>query len=868
MASKIGTVVIEGIFDSTKILSGMAKTKAATSGLQGNMLKFSSSLQRVSGNITKVGAGLSKMSLPLIGLAALSIKAATDFESSLTKISALTSASADDVAALRDRVLDLSGETGRAPVELSEALFTIISAGQSAEEAMTTLTFASKASANGLGETNVVASALTGVMASYADQNLSAARATDILSAIVKEGNLNAAELAPTLGKITGLASIMGISFEEVGASIATFTRLGVKSADAVTGLKGLMSSILKPTKEAEDALLQVGLSFADLRKKVEQEGLAATMIELMAAFEGNESELSKVIPQVEALTSVLGTAGVQGESYAEVLESIKNNSQGLTEDAFGQTQQTAAFKFSQAMANLKTAGIELGVQFLPIIKTITEKLSEWLRKFSGLDSGTKKMIAGIIGVVAVAGPLISVIGGIAGAVAKLTALVAANPLGLMIATAILIGAVVGTATQVIVNMFDKTIDKQQILTGIIESATKAVQSETNQLIALTNTLKNSNATEELRIQAKEKLISLIPGLNAGHFIENKLTADGAALVQQHANAILARAKMRAIEARLQEIASRELELENTTIKDQISLWETVAFGASAYAIQMNDTANETSKLTQESELLAGELLDLQNEYGLTESATDSYALSTDDLGTQFDVTTAQFTPFVAKVDETGAAIKSADDKTQDWATSLSNVAKFLDQVHGSMEKVRLAGSDLIESQTNQTLELKNTNQAWADYQEGLTTTAAKQDEDTKAMKSAMLGLAATTISGLSQIFGKSKALAIADVALNTAKGISAAIAAGAGVPFPGNLAAIATGVGAVLSGIGQAKTILSAGSLAEGGIVSSPFLSIVGDAGLNNPEVVSPLSDLKRMIEPAGGKIKDHGDHGRNSER
>lgn len=53
------------------------------------------------------------------------------------------------------------------------------------------------------------------------------------------------------------------------------------------------------------------------------------------------------------------------------------------------------------------------------------------------------------------------------------------------------------------------------------------------------------------------------------------------------------------------------------------------------------------------------------------------------------------------------------------------------------------------------------------------------------------------------------KAFALAQIAKDTAVGIAGAIKAGAGIPFPGNLAAIATGVAAVLSGIAQAAAVL-----------------------------------------------------------
>jgi hypothetical protein len=66
------------------------------------------------------------------------------------------------------------------------------------------------------------------------------------------------------------------------------------------------------------------------------------------------------------------------------------------------------------------------------------------------------------------------------------------------------------------------------------------------------------------------------------------------------------------------------------------------------------------------------------------------------------------------------------------------------------------------------------------------------------------------------------KAFAIAQIAIDTARGISAAVAAGAGLPFPANIPAIISGVAAVLSGIAAAKKALGEG----GGGVDSANIS------------------------------------------
>jgi len=53
------------------------------------------------------------------------------------------------------------------------------------------------------------------------------------------------------------------------------------------------------------------------------------------------------------------------------------------------------------------------------------------------------------------------------------------------------------------------------------------------------------------------------------------------------------------------------------------------------------------------------------------------------------------------------------------------------------------------------------------------------------------------------------KAFAVAQIAADTARGIGAAIAAGAPIPFPGNLGAIASGIAAVIAGSVQAAQVL-----------------------------------------------------------
>ena len=388
---------------------------------QRSLRKFGSQAKRIGSNIT------SSVTLPFAAAGAAGVKMATDLESSFSKIENLVGITGKALDDFKASVKGVSAQTGKSQQELSEALFTVSSAGLRGAEATEVLERSAKASAIGLGDTQQIAQALTGVMQAYSSSGMTAAQATDTLTAIVREGNLEAEALAPTLGRVVGIASQLGVSFEEVGANIATFTRLGVPAEEAVVGLRGIMASFLKPTADAKNALATLGMTAEDLRNQVSEEGLQATLANLMTAFEGNDEALTSVFGNVRALSAVLGTAGAQGETYAAVLDNI-SNSTGIVDEGFENVSQTSGFKFQQTLNSLRNAGIELGAALLPMVTKIAEFITKAINSFRDLSTETKTTILTLTAIVAASGPIMSGIGFIATAIGALL-----SPVGLII---------------------------------------------------------------------------------------------------------------------------------------------------------------------------------------------------------------------------------------------------------------------------------------------------------------------------------------------------------------------------------------------------------------------------------------------------
>ena len=376
-------------------------TKQFRSGLD----NASRALNRASGQFRKIGSTMTKnFTVPLAIMGAASVKTFVAFDKSMTKIQTLVGVSKDKVDEMKDSVLKLSTETGRGPEELAEGLFVITSAGLRGAEAMEVLEMAAKGSAVGMGDTNEIARALTGVIASYGSENISAAQAMDVFTATIREGNLDATALAPVLGRITGIASQMGISFADVGANIAAYTRLGVSAEEATTGLRGVLNGILKPSDKAADAFANLADQGFDIKKKIKDQGLARTLVELIDAFDGNVEAVAELFPNVRGLANILGVAGEQGEDYIDIADNIMD-SNGLLDEAFEGTTGTLGHQLNVLKASLATVGVEIGSILAPAIEKITGIILILVEKFKALTDEQKKQIVKWAAIIAAIGP-------------------------------------------------------------------------------------------------------------------------------------------------------------------------------------------------------------------------------------------------------------------------------------------------------------------------------------------------------------------------------------------------------------------------------------------------------------------------------
>ena len=621
MAAPVGSLFAQLGIDTVKFFRGLSGAEARVKKFEQTLLARSRNLKKFGKRLSGIGDSLTrKLSLPLAIAGLASGKMASDFDASMTKIETLVGIAGDKVDDMKKDVLALAGATGRAPQELAEALFTVTSAGLRGARAMNTLKLAAKAAASGLGDTKDIARAVTGILQSYGEETLDAARATDILTAIVREGNLEASDLAPVLGRVTGIAAELGISFEEVGASIATFTRLGVDSAEAVVGLRGIMNSLIKPTEGGNKALASIGLTFKELRKQVKEKGLAKTLLGLIKSFKGNTEGLAQLIPNVRALSTVLGTAGAQGEAYTQILDNI-SNSQGILNQAFKTTSEESAFKFEQVLAKLKVAAIKVGNVILPFFTDLAQSVGEVIDKFINLDKSTQKAIAVVAGMAIVIGPVISAVGSLTtsfGSLLKFLPLLV-SPIGLILAGVVALGVGILAVTQHI----NRIKSAQDVLNDTMEEAQKAVAGEFAEIQKLLSIAKSEILSREKRQAAIDELQEKYPDYLANLTLESINSAEAAKSIDELKESILKISQVRAIEAKIQEIQANKIEALVTSGESELTMWDKLVVGIITYSGHVGKVigANESLRRSQIRLKESGEAYDSQIEKLLSKLA-------------------------------------------------------------------------------------------------------------------------------------------------------------------------------------------------------------------------------------------------------
>lgn len=313
--------------------------------------------------------------------AADSYKFEKQFQQSMKEVATLSSGIKGSLADWMNQVSEL---TTRIPIganEAAKALYQIVSAGHDGADGMRILEESAKAAVGGVTDTATAADAITTVLNAYKQGASEAGKVSDYLFTTVKLGKTDFTQLGQSVAQVAPIAASYGVEMDQVLAAVASLTKQGTPTAQAMTQIR---AAIIGTSKVLGDGAYE-GRTFQDALNKVAD----------MAG--GSESKLRELMPEIEGVNGLLGLTGRNAKTAAQDLESI-GNSTGAASDAYKEMLSSAENQIKIFSNNITNALRPLGSAILKQISEIAQSFNEAFE--SGKVEESVKMLGETITVV------------------------------------------------------------------------------------------------------------------------------------------------------------------------------------------------------------------------------------------------------------------------------------------------------------------------------------------------------------------------------------------------------------------------------------------------------------------------------------
>lgn len=363
-------------------------------------------------SVTSAGKAVMPASMAVAGLGAAAVKTAADFDSSMSKVAAVSGATGDDLDALRDKAREMGAKTKFSASEAADAMNYMAMAGWKTEdmlEGIEGIMNLAAASGEDLATTSdIVTDALTAFGLSAQDSGHFA----DILAAASSNANTNVSMMGETFKYCAPIAGALGFSAEDTAEAIGLMANAGIKGSQAGTALRTIMNNLTGDIKLSGSALGEVTIATTNA------DGSMRDLSDILSDCRGAFAQLSES-EQAAAAEALVGKNAMSGflalmnagEGDIEKLSTAIANCDGTAERMAETMQDNLAGQLTILKSQLQELAISFGEMLMPAIRAIVSKIQAFVDKLNHMSEGQQKAILTIGLMVAALGPLLVIIG-------------------------------------------------------------------------------------------------------------------------------------------------------------------------------------------------------------------------------------------------------------------------------------------------------------------------------------------------------------------------------------------------------------------------------------------------------------------------
>ncbi|WP_445157060.1 phage tail tape measure protein [Halomonas sp. E14] len=361
-----------------------------------------------------VGSGLAK------GYAASRLLApGVSWAEQMSTLQAVGRFSADDerYQALRAQSRELGGSTAFSATEVGSGQEFLLRAGMSAEAiqaSMRDVLDLALANNTELGRAADIASNIAGTFKVDMEAEGAMARVADILSGTASRANVNLEMLGDTI-KYLGGAEGLDLTMEQAAAMAGLLGNIGIQASQAGTTMRAMMNRLTNARGAGADAIEQIGLKVADANGNLREMPEILRDINRATADLGNV-ERKAILQDIFGAEAGSGmTELVEAMSAGQLDELIRALGESYGENA--EMARVMADNIGGDLKNMRSAWEEVGISVTDtnngplreLVQTVTRILrgvGDWIKANPELAGTIAKLAVGLIALVTIGGAI------------------------------------------------------------------------------------------------------------------------------------------------------------------------------------------------------------------------------------------------------------------------------------------------------------------------------------------------------------------------------------------------------------------------------------------------------------------------------
>ncbi len=307
------------------------------------------------------------------------------FETAMSKVQAISGASAEDMADLNALAKEMGATTKFTAKEAAEGLTYMAMAGWKTEDMMTSLAGVMNLAAASGEDLATVSDIVTDAMTAFglaadgytASGVANAMHFSDVLAQASSKSNTNVSLMGETFKYVGAIAGAMGYSIEDVALATGLMASAGTKGTMAGTALNSIITRLSVNTSGARDAISALGVEFYNADDSARSLGdvigeLRRATVNMTTA---QKSELANTVAGMEAQKGLLDILNATEGDYNNLSDAIYN-ADGAAQQMADTMMNNMQGSFEYLRSAIDGVKLSLGSRLSPYVRQFTEWLT------------------------------------------------------------------------------------------------------------------------------------------------------------------------------------------------------------------------------------------------------------------------------------------------------------------------------------------------------------------------------------------------------------------------------------------------------------------------------------------------------------